>query len=82
MPPWYNPILSGHHIISKDGTDYLLIKVTDNQFITAQASSLISATILSPANFILLILIGLFFTWYLGKQLNSKREKLCPRNSN
>ncbi|WKD26161.1 EAL domain-containing protein [Pseudoalteromonas sp. KG3] len=76
MPPWYNPILSGHHIISKDGTDYLLIKVTDNQFITAQASSLISATILSPANFILLILIGLFFTWYLGKQLNSKREKL------
>lgn len=75
MPAWYNPILSGHNIISKDGTDYLLIKVTETQFITAPAASLISATILSPANFILLILIGLFFTWYLGKQLNSKREK-------
>ena len=75
MPAWYNPILSGHNIIHADGTDYLLIKVTDSKFIAAQASAMIKATILSPANFILLILIGLFFTWYLGKQLNSKREK-------
>ncbi|WP_275074576.1 putative bifunctional diguanylate cyclase/phosphodiesterase [Pseudoalteromonas ostreae] len=75
MPSWYNPILNGHYIVNKDGTDYLLIKATDTQFITAQTSALINATLLSPVNFILLILIGLFSIWYFGKQLNIKREK-------
>lgn len=74
MPPWYNPILSGHHLIHSNNNDYLLIKITETEFITAKASSVLNATLLSPANLILLILLGLWLTWYLGKARQIKRE--------
>lgn len=75
MPPWYNPVLSGHSVISTNDHDYLLIKINDSEFVTAQYSSLLFATILSPANLIILILMGFWLTWYLGNLQRARREQ-------
>ncbi len=74
-PPWYNPILSGHRVITSAGNDYLLVRVTDTDFVTAKSSSLLLATLLSPANLIIVILMGLWLTWYLGNLKRIKQQK-------
>ncbi len=81
LPPWYNPILSGHQVISSNDGDFLLVKITDTEFVTAKSSALLTATLLSPANIIILILMGLWIAWYLGnlkrlKQQNANIEQL------
>ncbi|MGO2478403.1 MAG: putative bifunctional diguanylate cyclase/phosphodiesterase [Pseudoalteromonas sp.] len=65
-PPWYNLILTGHYLIDKKTGAYLVVRSTEDNYIAAKASILVKLTLLSSANMILLILVGLLCTWLVS----------------
>jgi diguanylate cyclase (GGDEF)-like protein len=68
IAPWYNPILNGHYIIHQPNMDYLLVKTTDTEFVTASSKSLVMMALTSPLNFFIVFILLFGSALYLKKE--------------